>query len=27
VAIHRPPGTASLDSSTDVGGPHSVPAD
>jgi Kef-type K+ transport system membrane component KefB len=26
VAIHRP-GTASLDSSTDVGGPHSVPAD
>jgi Kef-type K+ transport system membrane component KefB len=27
VAVHRPQGTASLDSSTDVGDPHSVPTE
>jgi Kef-type K+ transport system membrane component KefB len=27
VALHRPQGTASLDSSRDVGGPHSVPTE
>lgn len=27
VALHRPQGTASLESSRDVGGPHSVPTE